>query len=137
LMLWCVVGKSFNHKKIPWLCITKEHSKTATSSTNWTNWIFYKFLGIWLYILLETIKILCRKYFKRIDHIDCRIIVFEVTKRPFLCTFQTRVNKLWIPLPKNFCTTQSSGSLWYVKKLSWKSRKKNKNRKNLYFQFFT
>jgi hypothetical protein len=35
-------------------------------------------------IVLQTIKIMCRIFFKKVDHIDCKIIAFEVKKRVFL-----------------------------------------------------
>jgi hypothetical protein len=33
--------------------------------------------------LLFIIKIICRKCFKKADHIDCKVIAFEVKKRAF------------------------------------------------------
>jgi hypothetical protein len=35
-----------------------------------------------------TIKIMCGIFFKKVDHIDCKIITFEVKKR--LCTVWQR-----------------------------------------------
>jgi hypothetical protein len=32
-------------------------------------------------ILLWTMKIMCEKCFKKVDHIECKMIAFEVKKR--------------------------------------------------------
>jgi hypothetical protein len=65
----------------------KEHSNTATSTTNCI--IKFFFLKYNLRILLQTIKIMRGKNFKKVDHIDCKIIVFEVKKRAFLTPCKT------------------------------------------------
>jgi hypothetical protein len=41
---------------------------------------------------------LCGIFFKKVDHMDCKIIVFEVKKRAFFNIMQNRVNKLSILL---------------------------------------
>jgi hypothetical protein len=42
---------------------------------------YFTFLRFNLRILLWTIKIICGKSFKKVDHIDCKIIAFEVKKK--------------------------------------------------------
>jgi hypothetical protein len=42
-------------------------------------------------ILLWTIKVMCGKSFKKVDHINCKIIAFEVKKRAFFTPCKTRL----------------------------------------------
>jgi hypothetical protein len=62
-----------------------EHFEIATSWTNCIKWSFKILFGDFEYkILLETIKIMCGKKFKRTDHIDGKIIGFKVMESVFL-----------------------------------------------------
>jgi hypothetical protein len=58
-------------------------------------------------ILLWTIKIMCEKSFKKVDHVDCKNIALEVKKRAFLTPCKTSLANFESSWLKFFCTTQS------------------------------
>jgi hypothetical protein len=41
---------------------------------------------------------MCGNISRKTDHIDCKIIAFEVKKRSLFCTVKNKVCKLWILL---------------------------------------
>jgi hypothetical protein len=40
-------------------------------------------------ILLQIVKIMCKKCFKKVDYIDCKIIAFEMKKKAFFIPCKT------------------------------------------------
>jgi hypothetical protein len=45
---------------------------------------------------------MCGFFFKKVDHIDCKIIALKVKKRALFAPCKIKVSKLWIPLVKFF-----------------------------------
>jgi hypothetical protein len=74
-MFWVLIPK------IPSLWFAKEHSKTPIEFK--LHKLIFLFLRFNHRILLWTIKIMCEKNFKKVDHIVCKIITFEVKKGAF------------------------------------------------------
>jgi hypothetical protein len=61
--------------------------------------------------------------FKKVDHINWKIVAFEAKKRAFFAPFKMRSIDFHSSWLKNFFITQSWGFWYYVRKLSWKSFK--------------
>jgi hypothetical protein len=78
---------------------------------------------------------MCEKSFKKVDQVDCKNIALEVKKRAFLTPCKTSLANFESSWLKFFCTTQSWGVWYCIKKLDWKSIKKLKAKRSL-FSFF-
>jgi hypothetical protein len=52
--------------------------------------------------LLQAIEIMCRKNFKKVHHIDCKIIAFEVKKRAYFTPCKTWLANFEPPWLKTF-----------------------------------
>ena len=74
------IGKTnFLTSKIPWQWFRKEYFKIATTNTTCINWFLNSYF--WGSTIGWTIEISCGNFFKKVDHIQYKILTFEVKKR--------------------------------------------------------
>jgi hypothetical protein len=76
---------------------------------------------------------MCGKNFKKVDHIDCKIIAFEVKISAFFAPCKIRVSRLWISLTNFFFIAQSWG--FYIIVVKWVENPWKKKFKKEFYSF--